>query len=107
MCKRGLFCGAGPGSAPFFCAQDQSQRVACDAETVADLLLQIAPVGEVQQAGVVDEKHDGGRLVAGLRGVGELEAPAFVAWRGMLEKGFAQRSEEHTSELQSRENLVC
>src|SRR5690606_41131659 len=28
--------------------------------------------------------------------------PALVEWRGFL-----QRSEEHTSELQSRENLVC
>src|SRR5207302_6141175 len=38
---------------------------------------------------------------------GELEHKDTLGNKGLIYPGLAQRSEEHTSELQSRENLVC
>ena len=44
--------------------QDEAQRRALEAEGLAELLLQIALVGEVHQGLVVDEHHEGRRLHA-------------------------------------------
>src|SRR5438094_6073955 len=62
-CNRGLFCPPGPRPAPLFRPEDELERVADQAEAIADLLLQVAPVREVQQAGVVDDYDQGRRLV--------------------------------------------
>src|SRR5690606_41405400 len=75
----------------------------------------------VEQAGlaVVDVTHDGDhrrtdlqvRLVALVLAVGEVEAlqqlTVLVLGADDLDDVVHLRSEEHTSELQSRENLVC
>src|ERR1700737_581639 len=72
--------------------QDQLQRVAEEAEAVADLLLEVPPVGEVEQARVVDEENDRWSLTAGLGRVAQLEPPALEArWR-MREEGLAQHA---------------
>src|SRR5690606_39446207 len=60
----------------------------------------------VQPASVMDQvlsEQDGVVHAAGL--AGELFTPA--ARDTLVHEGDLQRSEEHTSELQSRENLVC
>src|SRR5690606_40810427 len=49
---------------------------------------------------VVDVLRDGGTHVDFARSAGN-------AWRGITLEDAEVRSEEHTSELQSRENLVC
>src|SRR5450759_743158 len=48
-------------------SKDQLQRVADDAETVADLLFEISAVGEVEAPRVVDEQNDRWGFYAGLR----------------------------------------
>src|SRR5919198_5442073 len=53
--------------------QYEAERVAAEAEPLAQPVLQVAPVREVQQAGVVDEQHDRRRVGRGLRRVLEAE----------------------------------
>src|SRR6266566_7182718 len=71
-------------------AQDQLDRVPDEPETVTDLLLEVAPVGEVKEACVVDEHDDGGRFAGGLRPVTELEPPALEAGWWMVEERLPQ-----------------
>src|SRR5712691_5535739 len=95
MCQRNVMAsllGSGPVPASLIGAQDQFDRVANESETVPNLLLEVAPVGEVKEARVVDEHHDGGGFAGGLRRVTELEAAALEARRRMLEERLAQNS---------------
>src|SRR3712207_1822292 len=67
---------------------------------------------DAHQLGELDEVgHPAGVLqgrVDGVRVAGDLEVgPELVADLGDAVQGLAQRSEEHTSELQSRQYLVC
>src|SRR5690606_40595500 len=57
------------------------------------------PLGEETVRGLGNRKND--QVLALLRGEGIAPYPGSVAYLDAL------RSEEHTSELQSRENLVC
>src|SRR5438309_5189147 len=68
----GLFCGSWPIPAPLIRTQDKLDRVANQPETVADLLLEVAPVREVEQVRVVDKQHDRWRFAGGLGRVAEL-----------------------------------
>src|SRR5439155_8138794 len=66
------------------------QRVPCQPEPVAHLLLQVSPVGEVQEPCVVDEENDRRRLRLRLRRVAETKPPTVVARRGMLDEGLPE-----------------
>src|SRR3989442_9530448 len=67
--------------------EHELDRVAQQSEPVADLPLQVATVGEVEQPDVVHEQHNSRRLRARLRAVAEAQAPALVAGRRMLVEG--------------------
>src|SRR5712671_1539070 len=71
-------------------SQHQLQRVAEQTETVANLLLEVATVRKVEEADVVHEDHNRRGLGAGLSPVAQLQAPALVARRWMLEESVAQ-----------------
>src|SRR6266700_7344551 len=71
-------------------AQDQLQRVPGQPKPVADLFLQVSPVGEMQEPCVVDEKNDRRRLRLRLGRVAETKAPAVVARRWMLHEGLPE-----------------
>src|SRR3712207_6993453 len=54
------------------------------------------------------EAHDGGHGLLGLRGLVQAqEGGTALAARTGREQGLGGRSEEHTSEIQSRQYLVC
>src|SRR6184192_1951358 len=61
----------GGGRLVFIRPQNKLQRVPCQPEPVAHLLLQVSPVGEVQEPCVVDEENDRRRLRLRLRRVAE------------------------------------
>src|SRR2546430_11912370 len=62
-----------------------------------------------QQLGKRERRREPGRHAEHLRrdGVDNHEATEHVGNRGIQRRQDAQRSEEHTSELQSQSNLVC
>src|SRR5882762_3202761 len=68
------------------------------AEALADRLLQIPPVREVEQANVVDEHDHGWALRSCLGGISKPEAPALEARGWMLHESLAQ----HLVELVGR-----
>src|SRR6266545_8174081 len=84
------------GTSALFSPESKLQRIAEQTEPVADLLLQVAPVGEVQQVRVVDEQHHGRGLATRLGGVRKPEPPALVAGRGVLEERLTQDPVELT-----------
>src|SRR6266853_3710625 len=60
--------------------------VAQQPEPIADLPLQVATIGEVEQPDIVHEQHHRRRLRARLRAVAEAQAPPLVAgWRMLVE----------------------
>src|SRR6266851_1892009 len=58
----GLGFGSSLGPSVSARAQDELQRVAHEPEPLPDGLLQVSPVGEMEQADVVDKHHHGRRL---------------------------------------------
>src|SRR5712692_1836385 len=82
------------GTAVLTRAQNELQRVAHEPEPLPDRLLQVAPVGKVEQADVVDEHHDRRRLRRRLGGITEPEAPALVTRGWMLHEGLPQDAVE-------------
>src|SRR5450759_829721 len=75
-------------------AKHDPDRVSHQAEPISDLLLQVPPVGKVQQSDIVDEQHDGRRFGAGLGGIANLQALAFEARRRMLIKRVSEQPVE-------------
>src|SRR6266851_6915574 len=68
----------------------QLQRVAHETEPLPDRLLQVAPVGKVEEADIVDEHDHRRRLGCRLGGITEPEATPLVAWRWVLDEGLTQ-----------------
>src|SRR6266849_6926052 len=88
------FCsGLGPATpSPPVCTRPkhQLQRVAHETEPLPDRLLQVAPVGKVEEADIVDEHDHRRRLGCRLGGITEPEATPLVAWRWVLDEGLTQ-----------------
>src|SRR5436190_13310182 len=91
--RRLLLRGSCTRPAALFGAQHELDRVAHQTEPVANLLLEVAAVAEMQEVGVVHEQNHRGRLVLGSRAlrspgglcrVGQPQAPALVARRRVL-----------------------
>src|SRR5712692_1998500 len=81
---------AGPGwggNSALACPKHQLQRVAHETEPLPDRLLQVAPVGKVEEADIVDEHDHRRRLGCSLGGITEPEATPLVAWRWVLDEG--------------------
>src|SRR5260370_30061640 len=77
--------GSGLGPSVGARAQNQLQRIATEAEPLPDRLFQVAPVGKMEHADVVDEHHDRRRLRRRLGGITEPEAVALVTrWMMLL-----------------------
>src|SRR5690606_41623552 len=75
----------------------------------SDTLRGILRCQQVRRAGLLERAEAGaeGHRRPGLRRLSLLHGHARRAAWGELYRAQAARSEEHTSELQSRENLVC
>src|SRR5690606_41468164 len=72
--------------------------VGFEKEDLADALIYVYPQRQIREIGDLDNKPSG---PPGFERCGVDQQP------GTGVGGFSERSEEHTSELQSRENLVC
>src|SRR5260370_17136845 len=82
------------GTAVLTSPENQLQRIATEAEPLPDRLFQVAPVGKMEQADVVDEHHDRRRLRRRLGGITEPEAAALVTRGWMLHEGLPQDAVE-------------
>src|SRR5690606_722573 len=83
----------------------------CDAPRVQEALRQHQPdvILHLAAESHVDRSIDGPAafIQTNLVGTAVLLEAARAYWNGLRDSDPAKRSEEHTSELQSRENLVC
>src|SRR3984893_12087480 len=76
-------------------AQQQTQWHSLETVGRPNLVLEVAPVGEMAQVGVVHKQHNSGRALLALGGVEHLELPALANGRRVV----LDRPTDHTVEL--------